>query len=430
MLSFLKSKESKNAGWIIGERVVHMLISLVVSILSARYLGPNNYGALSYSASLVAFFTPIASLGMEGVIIRKMIAEPEHEGAYLGGCLGLRLISSCLTSAAIVLLMMVLSPGDQVKYLLVFLQSLQLVFQSVNILDYWFQRYLQSKYISMAKMAAGIIVAVYKLVLLITSRSVVWFAFANSLSALSIAVCLYIFYRRSKGPSIRMDLFYGRIVLKDSYHYILSGLMVGIYGQMDKIMIGKMMTDIDVGLYSTAVAICGMWIFVPTAIIQSFRPSIIETHHSGDLEAYRQKLLKLYSIVIWLCLIVSMGICMLAPFVIRVLYGEPYMGAVGALRIVVWMETFSMIGTARGIWILCENKNKYVKFYLMIGAGVNLVLNTVMIPVWGIEGAALATLTTQICTSLIAPLFFKATRMHTKLVWDALVLEWYFRNEG
>jgi len=428
MRSFLKSKESKNAGWIIGERVIQMLLSLIVSVLSARYLGPNNYGALSYSASLVAFFSSIASLGMEGVIIKKMIAEPQHEGEYLGGCMGLRLMSALASSATIVLIMGVLNPGDQTKMLLAFLQSLQLVFQSVNILDYWFQRYLQSKYISVAKMAASIIVMGYKVVLMLTSRSVVWFAFANSLSTLIIAATLYVFYRRSKGPSLKVDLSYGRLVLKDSYHYILSGLMVSIYGQMDKIMIGKMMTDTDVGLYSTAAAICSMWIFVPQAIIQSFRPSIMEARQSGNLQLYRKKLTNLYSVILWLCVFVSICVCVAAPLAVRILYGEAYMGAIGALRIIIWMETFSMLGTARNIWLLCEQKDRYAKYFLSIGAAANLIMNAVMIPGMGIEGAAVATLATQVITSLLAPLLFRETRVHTRIIWDAFLLKGYFEK--
>ena len=99
------------------------------------------------------------------------------------------------------------------------------------------------------------------------------------------------------------------------------------------------------------------------------------------------------------------------------------------LKIAIWCEVFSVIGTARGIWILAEEKNKFVKYYLAIGVVVNLVLNMVMIPFCGIEGAALATLLTQITTSMIAPLFFKSTRIHTKLVCEALCFSWLRKNK-
>lgn len=428
LLSLLKNKEATNAGWIIGERVVQMVVSLIVGVLSARYLGPTSYGSLNYTASFVTFFTSIATLGMEGVIIKRMIASPEKEGGYLGGCLLLRAISSVLCSLSIVAIVFVLDPGDKTKVVLAFLQSLQLVFQSVFILDSWFQRYYRSKYISIGKFVAYIVVAVYKVILICTASSIEWFAFANSLSSLVIAGLLLLFYRKEKGPRMCPAVHLGTDVLKDSYHYILSGLMVSLYSQIDKIMIGRMMSDADVGLYTTATAICNMWIFVPTAIIQSFRPTIMELWQAGKTELYQRRLRQLYSGIIWLCIAVSTVICLAAPIIIDLLYGKEYMGAVDTLRIAIWFETFSMIGTARGIWILCENKNKYVKHYLSIGTVVNVVLNGALIPVWGIEGAALATLATQITTSLIAPLFFRQTRAHTKIVWEAFILRWYFHD--
>ena len=142
------------------------------------------------------------------------------------------------------------------------------------------------------------------------------------------------------------------------------------------------------------------------------------------------RLTQLYSAIIWLCLFVSIFVCVFAGLAIRILYGADYLGAVSSLRISIWCETFTMIGTARGIWILCENKNKYVKYFLLVGAVVNLILNSLLIPWIGIEGAAIATLITQMTTSLLAPLLFKGTRAHTKIVIDAFLCRWYFRKDN
>ena len=240
---------------------------------------------------------------------------------------------------------------------------------------------------------------------------------------------LFIFYKKENGQQLHISIEKGKETLCESYHFIISGVMSAIYSQMDRIMIGSFMTDIDVGLYTTATAICGMWVFVPTAIINSFRPKIMELKRSGNEKSYLRRLEQLYSGIIWLCIFVSIGVCILGEFIVRILYGTAYLGAVETLRISIWYETFAMIGTARGIWILCEDKNKYVKYYLFIGAVVNLILNWWMIPIWGINGAAIATLITQFITSLIAPLAFKATREHTRIVIRSFLLRWYFEKE-
>ena len=426
--SLIRNKEIKNAGWIIAEQIFQMAVSLVVGVLTARYLGPSNYGALNYTASFVTFALSVATLGMEGVVIKKMIMSPDDEGVYLGSCMLFRFISSILSSIAIFVIVAVLNPDDRLKWILVFLQSFQLIFKSVQILDSWFQRHLKSRYVSIGKMVACLIVAGYKIFLLATQKDIVWFALSNSLTDIVVALMLYIFYRTEHGQNLKVSKKKGMEVLSESYHFILSGLMSATYSQMDRIMIGSMMTDVDVGLYTTATAICGMWLFVPNAIINSFRPKILELKKQGNEESYMRRLEQLYSSIIWLCIFASVVICILGNFVIRILYGDDYIGAVSALRIAIWYETFAMIGTARGIWILCENKNKYVKYYLGIGAVVNLILNYVMIPVWGINGAAVATLITQIITSMIAPLLFKETRYHTLIVLRAFVGCWFFEN--
>ena len=426
--SLLNSKSIKNSGWIIGQQIFQMALQLIVGIFTARYLGPSNYGSLNYTASFVTFFTSIATLGMDGVVIKKLVEHPDDEGLYLGSSMGLRFIASVFSIISVSLIVFILNPSQPIKLVLVFLQSFQLSFKAIEILDSWFQRHLKSKYVSIGKMLACITVSAYKFFLLATAKNIVWFAFSNSLTNGVVMLVEIYFYKKDNGQKLKFNFKIGKEILYESYHFIISGLMVAIYGQMDRIMIGQMLTDTDVGLYTTATAICGMWIFIPTAVISSFQPVIMETKKYQSHESYILKLEQLYSAIIWLCILVSCFVVLLAKPVILVLYGKQYIGAVTTLQIAIWFETFSMIGTARGIWILCENKNKYVKYYLFIGVIVNLILNAVMIPAIGINGAALATLVTQITTSLISPLFFKETRIHTKLVLDALIFKWYWKK--
>ena len=426
----IKNRVIGNASWIIGCKIIQSAVNLIITMFTARYLGPSNYGALNYTASFVSFCVSVATLGMEGVVLKKMIAKPNDEGTYLGSGIAFRLLSSFICTILVSVVVFILNPNDTLKLTLVLLQSLQLIFQAFYLIDTWFQRYLKSKYTSIGKIIACIVVSLYKIFLLVTGKSIVWFALSNSITYFVTAIMLVILYFKQGGPKFKFSVTHGKQVLDESYHFILSGLMTAIYGQMGKIMIGKMLTDTDVGLYSTATAICSMWIFVPVAIINSFRPTVMTIKQSGNEELYDKRLKQLYSFIIWLCIFVAGFVFILAPFIVRVLYGEAYLGSVTPLRIAIWLEVFSMIGTARGIWILCENKNKYVKYYLAIGAIVNLVLNFVLIPTYGIDGAAFATLITQIVTSIIAPLLFKETRHHTVIVLEAFLLTWAYKKKG
>jgi len=420
----LHSKNIRNSEWIIGQQVFQMLIQFIVGILVARYLGPSNYGSLNYTASFVTFASSITTLGMDSVVIKKIIDHPDEEGIYLGSCIGFRLLASVFSIISVSLVVYILNPTEPVKLVLVFLQSFELFFRAMQLLDSWFQCHLISKYVSIGKIVASLIVSSYKIYLLASSKSIVWFAVCNSMTEGIIAAFEVYYYKKKGNQKLQFDASYSKEVLRESYHFIIAGIMTAIYSQMDRVMIGQMMTDKDVGLYSTATAISGMWLFIPIAIINSFQPLIIEMKKNGNEHDYLRRLKQLYSFVIWLCIIVSLIICIFASSIINILYGAEYINAVSTLRISIWFETFAIIGTARGIWILCEKKNKYVKYYLFIGVIVNLILNYTMIPIYGINGAAVATLITQITTSIIAPLFFKETKIHSKIVWDAVIFKW------
>ena len=191
---------------------------------------------------------------------------------------------------------------------------------------------------------------------------------------------------------------------------------------MDKIMLGQMLSETAVGYYTAATKISSMWSFVVMALINSSRPVIIASRNKSQ-EQYVKQNKRLYAAVIWIGIIAGLGISLLAKIIIYILYGIEYMPSVSSLQISAWYTMFAMLGSARGIWIVCEDKAKYVKYYLGIGAIANVILNYLLIPAYGPGGAAAATLITQIFTAVFAPALFKETRVYTKYVFESFILK-------
>lgn len=431
MLSRLfKSKNLKNSYWIIGEQVFQMLLSLFVGIWTARYLGPSNYGTLQYTAAYISFFINIAALGMEGVIIKEMIAHPEEEGTYLGSAIVFRLAAGLLSSITIVILILLLNPGETLKLVLVLIQSTQFIFRSCNILDAWFQRRLQSKYVSIGKMVASIVVSGYKLFLLVTAQNLVWFAFSYALTDFVLAAVLVYFYRKEGGQKLRYSFIKGKVLLQGSYHFVLADIMSAVYGYSDRIMIGKMMTDADVGFYTIAAGVSTMWLFVPNAVIKSFRPTIMEFKEKGNEKMYLRRLQQLMSAVFWMSAGVAVVLTVLGRLAIEVLYGESYLPATIPLIVLVWSMVFAVTSMTRSTWILSEGKNRFVKHFTFIGASLNVVLNLILIPLWGTMGAALATFVTELFVCVIAPYYYKETRPLGRLVINSITCKWYFNKNA
>ena len=129
----------------------------------------------------------------------------------------------------------------------------------------------------------------------------------------------------------------------------------------------------------------------------------------------------LYIVIIGLAMLQSAVVCILAKLIVHILYGAAYSVSISALRVVVWYTTFSYLGAVRDIWILAENKQKYLWIINLSGAGANVVLNALLIPIYGINGAAIASLVTQVFTNVIMGWIIKAIRRSNQLMVQALM---------
>ena len=428
--NLIKNKIAKNAGWLIGGQIAQMVVSFIVSILTARYLGPGNYGLISYGTAYVSFFTSFCTLGINSVIVKELIGNRENEGRVMGTAIGLKAISSFLSAVTIILFVIVIDRNDPNAIGVVAICSLGLIFQAMDVFKYWFQSYLKSKVTAIVGLIGYIIISVYKVVLIFTLQEVYWFAFSTALDYAFIGLALFFIYKKQGGKRLRFSFNYAKKLLKTSYHFILPSLMVAIYAQTDKIMLKHMLGDSEVGFYATAVSLAGMWCFVLQAIIDSLNPSIMEDHKANNREKYIQKNKLLYAIVFYVSMVVSILYCLLSKPMIYVLYGEEYLPAAIPLCIITWYSAFSYWGVARNTWIVCENKQKYLIWLYFSAAVMNVVLNLILIPCAGMAGAAIASLLAQIISSVVAPCFIKSLRPNVKLMLESVLLKGVFSSSN
>jgi len=418
------SKVAKNSVWMITETIIQMIISLVINKIVSKYLGVANYGVINYGISFLNFFNAICTLGLGTIAIKYLVNEKEKQGEIIGTCIGLRLISSFISIILISSLVFILKQGDTTIIIVSVIQSFSLLTDTFNTISWWNQYRLQSKLSALATFVAYILTAVFKVVLVYTKKSVVWFAFSNIVQSLILALVLYVIYKKQKSPSFSFSINRGKILLKESYHFIISGLMVAIYTQTDKMMIGSMIDDMSaVGLYSVSVTIMQLWSFLPMAIIDSFKPSLLEIK-KNSYERYMVKLKQLYSIIIWLSMAYTFFVFIFGKYIVLILYSEDYLGCIPSLRLIIFGVLFSFVGVVREFWLVCEGKQKYAKYFALFGALGNIVLNLLLIPRYGITGAAIATLSTQFLTAMVVPLFFKDTREAVKHFICGLVFKY------
>lgn len=426
----IKNKVLNNATWIVGCHIAQAILNMVINMLTARYLGPSGFGLINYAASVVAFVVPIMQLGLRSTLVQEFVEAPDKEGETLGTALCLNIIASFITIIGVISFAVIVNRSEPITIVVCALYSLNLIFQALNMIQYWYQAKLMSKYTSIVSLVAYVIISVYRIVLLASHQSIYWFALSQALDYMVISIVLIYLYYKLNGQKLSFSRVRAAQMLSKSRYYIVSALMVTVFAQTDKIMLKIMIDDAATGFYSAAVTCAGMTSFIFAAIIDSARPVIVKSK-SLSQEDFEKKTVLLYAIIVYFALLQSIVITIFSEWIVLFLYGSDYMQTIGILRLIVWYTTFSYIGAVRDVWILSENKHKYLWIINMSGASVNVGLNFILIPLLGTLGAALASFITQVFTNVIIGFIIRPIRENNYILLKGCnpkVLIQYFKQ--
>ena len=409
-----------NTSWLMGHRVLTMVVALFVGVYVARYLGPERFGLLSYAGSFVGLFTAIATLGLDSILVRELVKTPGRRDELLGTAFWLKAGGAILMWIGIASAIL-LTHNDTQTNILIIIIAFAVIFQAFNVIDFNYQAEIKSKYVVYAQIMSLAISSITKLIFIWISAPLVWFACVFLLDAVVRAVGLTTMYLKN-GRKIwhwKWRWQAARVLLRDSWPLILSGMVISIYMKIDQVMIKEMLDAEQVGHYAAAVRLSGAWYFVPTVITSSVFPAIINAKKQSE-GLYYQRLQKLYDLLVWLAVAIALPTTFLAPWVIRVLYGEAFLPAAVVLSIHIWAGVFVGLGVACSKWFIVENYIKKNLYRTSLGMITNVVLNLILIPLYGIYGAAIATLLGQMTANLIYDIFDKQTYPSLKLKTNAL----------
>lgn len=412
-----------NTGWLIFDKIFHMALSLVVTAMVTRYLGVEQYGLLSYGLAFIDIFTIICKLGIDGIIVNELIKNRDRTGEILGSTTFLRLLSSFLSMILTYIFVKLLNPNDHTILVITCIQSVSLIFVAFDTLNYYWQSRLESKYTAIAQSISYPLVCLLRLLFIWLKKDVTWFAWATVLDAFLIALIMLFFYKREHLPRYKLSISMMKYLLQHSYHFIPVNLLVTIYTQMDKLMIKGMSDSIQVGLYSAAMLVANLWIFIPNALIDSGRPIIMAMKSEKNEDGYVDRLRKLNMGVLWISILAGVFFTIFGRVVIYIVNGKAFLAAVPVLWVLIWSRMFSLMGTTRSIWMLCEGMEKYIKYFVALGAFINVVLNWMLIPILGAVGAAIATLVTEVLSSFVATGIVPKTRPYFKILLRSIEIK-------
>lgn len=385
-----------NTSWLFAEQVLRIIAGLLVGIYVARYLGPEKFGLFNYALAFVALFASVAKLGLDGIIVRDLVNAPEKRDQYLGTAFWIKAGGAILAGAGIAAVV-VMTENDYTTKLYIGIIASGMIFQSFEVVDFYFQSRVLSKYVSICKISQLLLSSLLKLYFVAINADLFWFVLVSVIDQASLAAALAYAFSKQKHDAFYtiFDKGVARELLISAKPLIISGMMVSVYSSIDRVIIKEMLGVREVGLYVAATGLVTALYFVPMLIANSLFPAILSAKQQSE-EVYNRRLSLLYKNILAIGLLVCSVVSVFAGPIISLLYGQQFAESSAVLQIYIWNFLLICFSAIFGKWLLSENLQHLTPRFALMAITVNIVGCYTLIPLWSTKGAALAALAAQL----------------------------------
>lgn len=410
-----------NLSWLFADKLVQLAVGLTVSIWIARYLGPEQFGLLSFGLAMVAIVGTLATLGIESIVVRDLVRNPRDTGRILGSSFLVQLVGGLVAWLVAIGLTVALRPDDRLVRLIVVILGFGLLFRATEVVAYLFEARVKSKYSVVAKDTAYLLVAASKVVLVFIQAPLLAFAWASLAGSVLTAVALWTVYRWSgeRHGRFRPCLATSRQLFSQSWPLALSGLAVMIQARIDQVMLGSMIGDNEVAQYSVAMQLVEFLAFFPVILVSTLAPYVAKAKIVSE-SLYRDWLVNTYRLMFLLFLALAIPLFLLADRLVAFLYGPEYARAGVLLALLSIRLLLANFGIAKRLFVTNEDLFKYAMTTAVLGMVLNVALNYMLIPTFRSEGAIIASIASFLLTIFVADWFHGGARVNFRCMARAI----------
>ncbi|MCF8262465.1 MAG: flippase [Melioribacteraceae bacterium] len=412
-------KYFSNLSWLFVEKIFRLVFNFAVSVYVVRYLGPENNGVLAFSISVATILTAFSNLGLRGIFVRQIVDDEENTIKYLGTTFYLKLISSILLFLSVVIYYL-LNPN--VERLVLLFVSLSVIFQSMQIFEFFFQAKVESKFAVQSKFWGIALSNILKIWLILSAAKIEYFGIAYTVEFAVQGFVMLFYFKRNYSilPAWKYDFGIARSLLKDSWPLFFSAAASVIYLKVDKIILMELMSKATVGIYDSATRICESINFLPLIITTTLLPAIVKSKKMNR-EIYDGRSQKLYDLLTWIAYAVVIPIAVFSQEIIDLLYQSDFESAGSVLRIYIIASIPIFIYMGNSQFLITENLTKTYLYRAVLGMIANVGLNLYLIPIYGMMGAAYATLVSY-SVAAFSVVLFPSSRNHFKMIVKSLFM--------
>ena len=423
MPSLFSRKIVTNSLHLILERGLRLVLSFFVGVYVIRYLGPDRYGVFGYVLSLAGMAIPFAQLGYTTVAVKEMVNAEEPAEKVLGTTLGLNVLGAL---AVFLFLNALAFALDDFEGQLLRVVSLSVLFSPASTVDVFFQAKVLARYPVVARSTGQVLHAVLRVGAVLLGLGLGWFVVLHSVAAFLVGVMLLFAYARARKEGIgrwRWDRPLARRIAYLSLPLLLTNLFNVVLLRIDQVIIRELTNETETGIYAAAATLSEAWYFLPGAFLTSLFPLLVRSKKESEA-AYTAQLVRLCSLFFYLALVVAVIVYATAGWGIPWLLGDAYARSADVLVVHVWAGLFVFLGRPVTKALIIADLNRYYLVMRLLAAGVNVGLNFLLIPRYGIIGAAWATLVAYGVAHVGSYALFAETRPYFRVQWRAVAWPW------
>jgi O-antigen/teichoic acid export membrane protein len=342
--------------------------------------------------------------------VREIVRTPEQAGTLLGTIIGMRMVVA-VTALFLMLTSAYLADLATSSLVLIAVIGAGILFHPAQIIEQYFHAKTQAGISTRVVMFASFAGTGWVIYCALGDMQLIWFAAQPVIESAIIAFGFYwiLQHRAEEQVPLRFNRQLVRSLIIECWPLAISLALVGVYSNVDRLMINAILGDVETGIYVAATKLSETWYFIPMVIVSSLFPAIVKARHISA-EHYRLRLQNLYDLLTWISILISLPVSLMSGLIIRLLYGEVYAAAVPLLRLQIWFGLIVFLSVASGRWLILEGRHDIYLWRTIAGLLMNIILNLILIPRWGIYGAAISFGLSQLIVLLFPAILFAGNR--------------------
>ena len=387
-----------------------MIMGLVYSMYTARYLGPERYGTIAFALAFTSIFGVVTDLGINTLTIREVARNKNSATTFLGNLLLIKSILVIITVAFIVVAVN-LTGHDRIEIDVTYLISISIILSAFNgAFNSLFQAFERIEYISIGSVLSNISMLLGAGYAISQGFGVIGFACIYIFSSiLGLAYTLFVANRLHLTHALQIDREMIWPMMKEALPFGITALSGMIYTYADSIMLSSLKGNEVVGWYNAPYRLMLMMLFIPNVINVVIFP-VMSRYFTSSPSFLKLIYTKYLKFMLILSLPLGMGTTLIADKIILFVFGVGFENSIVALKIIIWTIVLTFIGAAFARLLESVNQQRIITKISMVCMVVNVLLNILLIPKFSYIGSSFVTVVTEFL--LVGSIIFFSYRLN------------------